>query len=898
MLPAEINMEKHRNAQNVFFFSLCITAVFFAVCSALCPRAASAEETRRTVSVGYYRDGDYMSKTADGDYRGYNIDYLYEIAKYANWKLKFVDFRDFETATSALESGRVDVVPALFYSKERAKKLIFSKNGMGDVYNTLIVRNDNTNGSFNDYGSFRNMRVGVLAATIDALSFRRWDKAKGLGAKITEMHSEKELLGALDDGRIDAVAITYLGSTSKYRIVAEFDPMRMFFACGKSKQAVMDELDNAMDSIKIYNPTFEPAIYKKYFSVNSDTAPAFTHEEQKLIASGKTVRIAIQTDNAPFSYLQNGRPVGAIPDLYAEVAKMSGLKFKYVYAGSMAEAIEKVRNGEADIIAKITENPALALKNNIRLTNNYMTMTMTRVSLKGTQKMWRIGVSGSLMPVYKAQNSDVRAKAMDVRQYANSALTFEALKKKEIDAAYLNTACANYLINNSRTTDYTITALPGYDYAIAAGVGPSAGDTLYQIFNKCLRYTSSMTMNDLVLKYSVAGDDTIASVINRIPATLIGLFVCFMAVIIFALVVLVAALTRYMHSERAMVAEREKTRKEEEELRVAEQANAEKMEFFGNISHDMRTPLNGILGFSDLAKRSDDMDAVKGYLDKIKVSGELLLSLVNDTLTISKLENKKFTLNPETVSSAEIVENLVIPIHSAAAAKNIDFVVDTSKAYSGYINVDKLNVQKIFLNLLTNAVKFTPEGGKVFLTVEDIVLPQNGRSCRVTVRDTGIGMSGDFLPKIFDPFAQEHREKNSNVSGTGLGLAIVKRLIDFMNGTIEVKSELNKGTTFIVTLPVETVKSYEPSEEAEADTSELEGKTVLLCEDNEMNREIATAILRAQKNKSHHSRERQRWRRAVQRVAGRQHLCRPHGHTHACNEWLRGCTGHPCFAAC
>ena len=838
-------MKKIRCISVVASFSLQILAAVLFACVIFCSVCPASASARRVVSIGYYQDGDYMNKTASGEYHGYNIDYLYEIAKNANWQLRFVDFQSIEKAMVALENGRIDIIPALFYSNARAEKYIFSRMGMGVVYNTIMVRSDDNKHFFNDYDSFRGMKVGILAGTLDGKSFRLWDKAKKLNCTVTEMQTEKELLDALDSKRIDAVAITYLGSSSKYRIVAEFDPMEMFFACAKNSKKVAEELDNAMDQINIYNSSFQPTIHKKYFSVNKNLPPVFSKEEQKFIANSKPIKIAIQTDNAPFSFIYKDKLTGAIPDLYTHVEEISGLKFEYVYASSMTKAMEMVRDGKADMMGKMTGDAALASKYGLRLTNYYMVMTMTRVSLKGTDKIWKIGVPASLLTVYEAQHkADSLAKAADVIIYHNNSLAFDALKKHEIDAAYLNTACANYLVNNSRTTDYAVTALSGYDYTIAAAIGPAADDALYSIVGKCLRYTSSMTMNDLVLKYSIARDDSIASVVNRVPTTLIAFLAFIMLAIIFVLVLLVVSLTKHMKNERIMTAEREKTREEEEKLRIAEKANAEKMEFFGAISHDMRTPLNGILGFADLAKKSEDMSLVKDYLGKIKISGELLLGLVNDTLTISKIENQKFTLNPSIIYSGNMMDDVAVPVRSAAAEKGVNFVANAERSYKGYINVDKLNLQKIFLNLLTNAIKFTPKGGEVGFFVEEIKPPIGKLNCKIVVRDSGIGMSADFLPKMFDPFVQERREKAGNTSGTGLGLAIVKKLIDFMGGTIEVKSELNKGTQFTVMLPIEHVENYKPAETAEADTSLLAGKTVLLCEDNQMNQEIAAAILK------------------------------------------------------
>ena len=804
-------------------------------------------EPARLVKVCYFPDSVYMSKAPNGSRQGYDIDYLYELARYANWKYEFVEFKGFNDAFAALKAGSIDLMPALFRTEERARQLLFSEYDMGRIYVTLSVPNGDDKHLYEDYGSFNGMRVGILRDSEDGAAFRRWAADKKLkNISVVKMSSSAELMEALDSGRLDAAAVSFMGVSSSCRTVAEFAPQPIYFGVARNRPELLRELNKAMNAMSIGNPTFQVSLSKKYFSVNTNLRPVFSRRERDFILRSAPVKVSIQLDNAPFSYLdRQGRLVGAIPDLYRRLAELSGLRFTFVPADSMMQSIKTVSSGRADILGKVTSNLQLASSYGVRLTNDYMSMTMTRVSLKNTGKFWKIGVPRSLATVFEAGRATDGVPAADAVYYDNNSQTFNALKRHEIDAAYLNTACANYLVNNSRTTDYAISTLAGYDYSIAAGVGPDVSDTLYSILNKCLRYTNSLTMNDLVLKYSVANDETPFSFVNRIPSAVIAFFAAFMAALIVILTLLVALLARHMRAERALVAEREKNRAKEEQLLVEKRANAEKMEFFGNISHDMRTPLNGILGFTDLALAADDQVSVKNYLDKIRISGELLLSLVNDTLTISKIENQKFALNPEILNSEEIIDCVVTPIRSAAAARGVLFTVDKSEARSGYIRADKLHLQKIFLNLLSNAVKFTPPGGRVDLVIKSLAQPQNGCNCQITVRDTGVGISREFLPRMFDPFAQERRADIGNQSGTGLGLAIVKRLVEAMDGTIEATSEIGRGTEFIVSLPLERLENYTPPRAAEADLSSLAGKTLLLCEDNDMNREIASSILSA-----------------------------------------------------
>ncbi len=278
---------------------------------------------------------------------------------------------------------------------------------------------------------------------------------------------------------------------------------------------------------------------------------------------------------------------------------------------------------------------------------------------------------------------------------------------------------------------------------------------------------------------------------------------------------------------------------------AAEKANEAKSAFLANISHDMRTPLNGILGFTDLALRADSREQRLDYLAKIKLSGNFLLDLINDTLDLSKIESGKLILNPESVSLRDLLEEVIVPIRSLAESKSIEFELRTSALSFSYIWADPLKLQKIFLNLLSNAMKFTLSGGRVILLAEGPGNFPQGSNCHIMVQDTGIGISPEFLPKVFLPFAQEYTEQTKNILGTGLGLAIVKRMIGLMGGTITVQSEPGKGTRFDVWLTLESASGPEQpvAGKIRQQAACLAGLRVLVCEDNSLNMEIVTSLL-------------------------------------------------------
>lgn len=280
-------------------------------------------------------------------------------------------------------------------------------------------------------------------------------------------------------------------------------------------------------------------------------------------------------------------------------------------------------------------------------------------------------------------------------------------------------------------------------------------------------------------------------------------------------------------------------------LSSAEKANAMKSDFLGNVSHDMRTPLNAILGYNKLALQLPDLsDEVRGYLENIETAGNTLLTLINDTPDLQKIETGLVDLKPEPLRCDEMIKSIVASVAPLMEKKHISFSIDNSRAVMATINIDATRVREIFVNLLSNAVKFTPEGGRIEMIIECVGLDAGLVRDRITVRDSGIGMTPEFIDKMYEPFSQERTKETRHIAGSGLGLSIVKRTVELMGGTIEVKSALGIGTEFVVSLDFERVEDEAPdADEEDRISSDISGLNILVCEDNDMNAEITRQIL-------------------------------------------------------
>ena len=370
-------------------------------------------------------------------------------------------------------------------------------------------------------------------------------------------------------------------------------------------------------------------------------------------------------------------------------------------------------------------------------------------------------------------------------------------------------------------------------------------DTLYSILSKGVSVTAP-GFNGIVAANTLP-PDTLRNIVDRLPAWGLVMIVLVMTTLVVLLIILIILLQRRYH-ERALLAARElKNEKEKLRLESLEKSTGEKNMFFSNISHDMRTPLNAILGYTHLAEKLALSKELRDYLSKIHLSGNLLLNLINDTLLVSKISSNKLDIHLETIHTDEINQSLTAAITAAATKGGVLFSIDDTHLRPRTVQADTLKLQKILLNLLSNAVKFTPPGGHVWYSVQDDPADAADPDIVFTIRDEGIGMSEAYQQKLYTPFAQEQREGYES-QGTGLGLAIVKQLVDLLGGSIHTESTINKGTTFTVRLHLPEIAEADrvaaPATMKRAAAVQLAGKRILLCEDNELNAEIAMELLK------------------------------------------------------
>jgi len=808
-----------------------------------------AAEIRRTrlVKVAVLNNTTYASQDANGVWSGMDIECMINISQRAGFDVEFIDSGKDADFLGNLENGVYDIVADVVKTPDRENRFLFTDEAMGSTNNTLAVRSDDNRWDFGNIDQISYMKIGVIATYANNADFRAWCEKHSISPEIHEYENFDEMTKALQNGDIDGEVYTATYGAAyaeQYRPILKFLPESYYFTFRKDDIGLKNKVDSALAQILSENEDYLVSIKNKYETRFNNNILPLSYAENKYIAEHPQITVAVSESDQPFYKKdKSGADGGIIPDYYKLIADWAGVRFQYKVCKTNDDAIAAVKRGEADIAGMYRSGLISAYQEGLLLTDNITTVNCILLTNPGANvsDIENVAVVGSQVPALEGSINQLFPNAR-ITGHENAQECFSAMSGKKTDAMIIGMPGATWLINQTNSTAYSITPIQGVTYD-ACGAVKKSDQMLCTILNKGIaatrgNFASIMTRNTLP-------QNDWKTTISRIPPMMIIGVVSVLLALVIGLAWSIVMLRRRQKERAAVLTAQSEAEQQRIRAEASEKNAEEKNAFFSNISHDMRTPLNAVIGFAGLGENEKSEEKKNEYFSKIRSSGELLNSLIDDTLTVSKISSGKLELHPEPTDTADLFSETVNSIRQAAADKKITFTADTTGKQDRTVMMDRLSVQKICLNLLSNAIKYTPEGGHVSFRLFNIPPDGEDPDSVIEVKDDGIGISEEFLPRIFEPFTQEKRHGYESV-GTGLGLSIVKQLVDMMHGTIEVKSKKNVGTTFTVRLHFEKAdgeKKTGKQESAPADF-DLNGKKVLLCEDNALNREIAVELLK------------------------------------------------------
>lgn len=832
--------------------SLCCLLLLTCTLSLLLFPAEAISHERHTIRVGVLNHTTYANQDKNGVWSGLDIECMIAIAQRAGFNLEFIDSTNDPDFLGGLDAGRYDIIADIVKTPERAQSYLFTDEAIGYTNSTLAVRSSDPRWDYGNIEQIAQMRVGVVASYTNNADFRSWCAGHGIAPRITEYQDIEQLNAALKSGAIDGEvysAIYNKENAASLRTIMRFVPRSFYYAFRKDDLALKNQIDEGLSQILVNNVDYLTNLKNKYEAAYNVNELPFSAAEKAYIASHPIISVAVLDNDEPY-YVQGskGADTGILPDYYALVAKDTGFHFRYVIYPTMDAAIAAVKDGTVDMLGLFSNGIIASQQHGLILTESYFTVNRILLAKAGKDlsRLNSIAVMNSSLDSLLIQTNR-EFPNIPLQKYANMQLCFNAVKNDEADAVILGLPSATWLLNQTNTKAYSILPMSGAAFELCGAVR-SGNQVLCSILNKRIETTKG-NFSGIMARNTLPKDDWKTTLL-RVPPIFLVLISGILAALVLGLAWALILLRHRQRERTAILAAQAETEKEKLQIEAIQKSAEDRTKFFANISHDMRTPLNAIMNFIRLAQKADLPPQLQAdYLAKAESSSKLMLDLIDDTLTVSKLSGGKLALHPVPCRAIDLIETIASPIREIAEQKHIEFYADSSKIADLTILADRLNIEKIFLNLLTNSVRYTPAGGHIWYTVEQSAATEERICYSATIRDDGIGIGKDFLPRLFEPFAQEKRHGYETV-GTGLGLSIVKQLVTLMGGSITVTSKIGEGTTFVVSLcfaQAPAIATGAAPAKAAGSYGSLAGKKLLLCEDNALNREIAIALLNDQK---------------------------------------------------
>ena len=834
---------------------LVFCCTLFILLTTIAPAAGEPTHERRTVRVGVLAQDGLCQKDANGRLSGYTIDLWQMANRYMDVKVEYVGYgKNWNELLQMLQNGELDILTNAQKSPEREQIFAFTKP-TGITSGLLNVRADNTKFIAGDYATYNGMRIGTFRKDRTYELFQKWAQEKGFTYQTTFYDTSTELYAAFHRGEVEAILANSFRKPENEHTLDMFYTNNIYGIVRKDDTQLLNEFNYAINQMNDSEGDWVHKLLYKYVTDTNTVKISFSQREQELIrqyqSGEKKLVVGVWTDRAPLSYVENGKLKGILPELFDKIMQKAGIPYTIKLPKDKADYEKMCLDGSVDVIMDWRhDNIPLAEERDYALSKKYLDtriVLLKRNTLKEQPHIFAVENTTRL--------SNVEDKLVDD---ANIFLTnnvdesIRAVAYGKADATYLYYYMALYYLNQGsyKNLVYEILDTPGPDMHIAFTTG--VNHELSGIISKCISQISNEERTQIINKYTTFKPQNMDFItyITYNPQLTLLFFV-------FILAISLGFLLMYMrlHEKKRLLAQEQAYAVKQEQLAEAAQAaNKSKTSFLFNMSHDIRTPMNAIIGFANLAQNAKcSTEQMHSYLSKILVASQHLLSLINDILEMSRIESGKITLEPAPTSWNEMLQELQTIMQEQIESKKQSFTISIAPLTHDYVMIDKLRMEQVLVNLVSNASKYTPERGSIRVELAQYPADKpNHALYKISVIDNGMGMSEDFVKKIFSPFERANNTTVSKIQGTGLGMSITKSIVDLANGTIDVKSKLGEGTEIIVAVTLCLCTDAESAarnakqldkQQAQAEQPDFKGKRLLVVEDNKLNREITVTIL-------------------------------------------------------
>lgn len=814
--------------------TLAVALAALAILSAVMPApafAADSDQQVKTVRVGWLvNNAGFQEGTPGERLSGWGYEYLQALSYYTKgWQYEYVS-GTFTELLDMLEAGEIDLMPNISYSEEREQTLLFSSNPEGTERYYIYAKPDRDDLAKGDPQALQGLTIGCNAGVMQTIVGQQWLADQGVTCTYKEIDTGGALFEALSDGEVDAIIMNDTISSPDASPMFYVGSSDYYFAVPKSRPDLMNDINAAMTAIARVNPRYNDEVKSSYSAQNSGSSSLTGPEASWLKANGNTITLGYLVNQLPYcTQNDDGEMEGSLTSLATTLHDKFGITVKTVAFSNNEKMVEALSDGTIDAALPFFRDYWLAEQKGVAQSNSMGTVSLTAIHVSND-------LDSDLKDIACTENAIINRFELEslfpdatVTEYPNKDEALNALRVGKarciiVPSTRLETIRDTYDIEDFETQELTNTA------ELSCMI-PRGKPELLGIINKgIINAGESLSASSYSpTSYSAQESDTFQFVYRNRTA-IATVIIC---MLLTGIAILVWSLQRAQEARQK-----------------ADAANAAKTAFLTRMSHDIRTPLNGILGLIEIEElKEGDMQVARESRAKARVAANHLLSLINDILEMGRIEERKVTLDHESFNLKELCDDALVLCKLRASDRGIT-MLDTSEPYvvDQYMIGSPTHIRQILVNLLDNSIKYNKRGGTVTFSSTIKPLDDEHAVFCFSVSDTGIGMTPEFLTRIYEPFAQEGDDALSKFQGTGIGMSIVKSLLDMMGGTIEISSEVGAGSTFNVQIPLDIDKNPRARECADEQTCNcsLAGMSVLLAEDNELNAEIAQTLLESE----------------------------------------------------
>ena len=837
------------NVQTLMRRSVCAMLCLLLLLSVVLPVKAAAETApAKVVRVGSFEDTfNYCNEK--GARKGYGYELLETLSGYTGWQFEYVTC-DWSDCFEKLENGEIDIMGGISYTEDRAEEMLFSDEPMGEEKYYLYADLSRADISASDFKTLDGKKIGVVMGTEPEVMLTEWEEKHGIKTEHVNISNNEDVKQKLANHEIDCFVSLEESYWAELGIstITRVGKSSIYYVLNKDRSDLKEELDNAMHALDEEAPFYTADLCKKYFSLGYK--PILTGEEKAWLKEHGAIRMGFLTSDSGVSTYDpaTGEITGTITDYIQFAADCLGnqeLEFQLVGYDDKEAELNALKSGEIDMIFHFDQSPNLAEEYRVARTNTTWTANMMVVT--NQQLFIENQVNRVAVPQNKISLTRYIAFYYPQWEIVDCDTQEDAIKLvKDGQADCFITGVSS---EEKYSKNHGFYSVPLPNPANSCFAVKSGNRSLLSILNKTIKaMPANMLTSSLAMHKSASRKVTLSEFIKD------NFFMVLLVSSIFVAVILLTILKLLLKARKAEAAAR-KAANDTQELNAklqiaaenAESANRAKSTFLFNMSHDIRTPMNAIIGYADLASRHlDDPAKLEKYMENIQVCGQNLLMLLNNVLDLARIENDKTEMEYSVSDVEKDFRNCIAMFQNQADSKGQTLTVTTQLPYP-YIYADIPHLTEVCTNLVSNAVKYTGAGGTIRCGVTQKPGEKEGWcDTVVTVADNGIGMSQEFQKHIFEPFERERTSTVSKVEGSGIGMGIVKKLVELMGGTVEVESKIGVGSTFTVTIPCRIASEDEIQAKREINPSDqkcLCGTRILLTEDNDLNAEIATELL-------------------------------------------------------